>query len=93
MKLPADGAGKVRLHEHLPRALSESLLSGSGILHGEICEGSSTKPYVDPVLRRGGYDYGRFLQQLLDSGIIAPVSQVASRCGVFLFDVRITSYG
>ena len=91
VKLPAAGAGKVRLDEHLPSALAGSLLSGSGILHGERCEGSSIKPYVDPVLRRGGYDYGRFLQQLLDSGIIAPVSQVASRCGIFLFDERITS--
>ena len=91
VKLPTAGAGKVQLHEHLPRALADSLLTSEGILHGENCEGSFTKPYVDPVLRKRGYDYGRFLQQLLDAGIITPASQVASRCGVFLCDGRITS--
>ena len=56
VKLPEDGAGKVRLEKHLPSALSESLCSGAGILRSERCEDSSCKPYVDPVLRKGGYD-------------------------------------
>ena len=71
LKLPDAGACRVQPDEPLPRARVDSLLIGAGILHDENCEGSSTKSYVDPVLRRGGYDYGHFWQQLLESGLIS----------------------
>ena len=83
VKLPRGGAGHVALTAHLPAVWSEALETGAGILRDEpyeVCEGT---PAVDPVLRRGGYDYGRFLGELLDAGIIDISDDPLSQCGVF----------
>ena len=83
VKLPRHGAGKVALVSHLPPRGAAAIETGTEIVRPPQANACRVVPAIDPVLRRGGYEYGKFLADLLDAGIIDIADSPSSRCGIF----------
>ncbi|CAK0906122.1 unnamed protein product [Prorocentrum cordatum] len=75
VSLPSGGAGRVDLVRLLPPHLQSALESGHGLLRSEqeasaALEEADVTCYVDGKLAQRGFDYGRFLLELYDAGIV-----------------------
>ncbi|CAK0849230.1 unnamed protein product [Prorocentrum cordatum] len=75
VSLPSGGAGRVDLVRLLPAHLQSALESGHGLLRSEqeataALEEADVTCYVDGKLAQRGIDYGRFLLELYDAGIV-----------------------
>ncbi|CAK0800855.1 unnamed protein product, partial [Prorocentrum cordatum] len=75
VSLPSGGAGRVDLVRLLPPHLQSALESGHGLLRSEqeasaALEEADVACYVDGRLAQRGFDYGRFLLELYDAGIV-----------------------
>ncbi|CAK0911511.1 unnamed protein product, partial [Prorocentrum cordatum] len=108
VSLPSGGAGRVDLVRLLPPHLQSALESGHGLLRSEqeataALEEADVTCYVDGKLAQRGIDYGRFLLELYDAGIVKVLDYELDRkeeTGVFfvprkddklrlIFDTRI----
>ncbi|CAK0845448.1 unnamed protein product, partial [Prorocentrum cordatum] len=75
VSLPSGGAGRVDLVRLLPPHLQSALESGHGLLRSEqeasaALEEADVTCCVDGKLAQRGFDYGRFLLELYDAGIV-----------------------
>ena len=83
------GAGKVRLQDILPPALQLLLVDGEGLLRSgaearKALEKLGPACAMDPRLRRRTWDYGVFLTELLNKGIIELSDDILEEAGVFM---------
>ena len=79
-----NGSGRVSLLAKLPDPFRSMLECGDGILRTAGCiPDEHRRPHVDAVFRRRGYEYGRFLTVLSDSGIVGPAATCTGECGIF----------
>ena len=68
VKLPSGGSGLVSLATQLPAPWASRLESGAGILRASAPASIRCTPAVDPVLKGGGYDYGRVCKHCMRQG-------------------------
>ena len=67
VKLSRHGTGKVALVSHLPLCWAVALETGAEIVRPPQASSCRVVPAIDFVLRRGGYEYGKLLSDLLDA--------------------------
>ena len=88
VSLPRGHSARVPLLECLPAPQQYLLMDESRLLRSELelRDALSVVPLqctMDSVLRRGGFDDGWFLWELLDKDIIEVSSHVEEPCGIF----------
>ncbi|CAK0854752.1 unnamed protein product, partial [Prorocentrum cordatum] len=84
VSLPPRGAGKVDLVRLLPLHLQSALGSGRGLLRSEqgafaALDEADVACYVDSELAQRGIDYGRFLLELFEAGIVEVLDYESER--------------
>lgn len=88
VSLPNLAAGQVRLLDALPGEQQDMLMSGRGLLReadaaAEALEELGGALALDPVLRKGGAEYGLFMEELHDKGATEPSAATKELSGLF----------